>query len=34
LLQEELFKNMVPKAKDEIKKCDEWLSKLRMKSID
>ena len=34
LLQEELFKNMIPKAKEEIRKCDEWLSKLRMKSID
>lgn len=33
LVQEELFKNNLPNAQKEIKKCDEWLSKLRLTSL-
>jgi len=33
VIQEELFK-YYPKAQKEIKTCDAWLSKLRLKSID
>ena len=33
LIQEELFKNNISKAQKELKKCDDWLSKLRVKSL-